>query len=156
MTIHKTRTIIFAIVLLFTAGVATAYACGIYIPREGEGSVVQERALIRWLDGTQDIVLEMSVTGAAKEAAWILPVPAPATLQLGDAAIFDVLQELTKPEIKEQVVRGDGAVGGTAPTGKGVSVLNRQTLGPFDVSSLTATDADALAQWLDENGYIFP
>jgi len=141
-------------VLLFTVGVATASACGIYIPKEGDGGVVQERALVRWLDGVEDVVLEMSVSGETQEAAWIFPVPAPAKVQLGDAAIFDVLEELTKPQIEEKVIYGEGAVGG-APPGKGVTLLERQTLGPFDVSSLAATDADALRTWLDENGYTF-
>ena len=152
---NKLRPGLLALVLLFTVGVAKASACGVYIPKEGDSGVVQERALVRWLDGVEDVLLEMSVTGEAKEAAWIFPVPAPAKVQLGDAAIFDVLEELTKPVIEEKIVYGEGAVGGAAP-GKGVTVLERQILGPFDVSSLAATDADALRTWLDENGYTFP
>lgn len=142
--------------LIIALDIAPALACGIYLPREGEGNIVQERALVRWLDGAEDIVMEMSVTGDTPEAAWILPVPAPATAQLADAKLFDELQEFTKPTERVEVVYGDGDfAGGAAPPGA-VTVLGRQSLGPFEVSSLAATDAGALDQWLAENGYKFP
>jgi hypothetical protein len=35
-------------------------------------------------------------------------------------------------------------------------VLERLELGPFEVSNLAASDATALADWLEENGYSFP
>jgi hypothetical protein len=37
-----------------------------------------------------------------------------------------------------------------------VLLLQRQTLGPFDVSTLAASDASALSDWLAGNGYTFP
>ena len=70
---------------------AAACGCGVYIPGEGEARVVQERALIRGDGRTEDIVMELSVEGRSREAAWILPVPWGATVQLGAARLFDVL-----------------------------------------------------------------
>jgi hypothetical protein len=35
-------------------------------------------------------------------------------------------------------------------------LLEQQTLGPFEVSTLAATEAAALSDWLAENGYDFP
>src|SRR5688572_18062908 len=146
-----------AALALFAAPVA-ACGCGIYIPQEGDVRVGQERALILWEAGQEDIVLELGVEGSSAEAAWIFPVPSPATAQLGDARIFETLQELTKPWPKKVYdffpdFSLRGGVGAGAP---GVSVLNRQTLGPFDVSSLAASDANALSAWLAMNGYTFP
>lgn len=150
------------VVLLFAAP-AEACGCGAYIPREGEGMVVQERALVRWDGQTEDIVMALGVQGNTTEAAWIMPVPAEATVQLGEAKLFDTLQELTKPRVEYRyglippVALGagaapDGAVGGAAP----VTLLRQQTLGPFEVSTLAATDAAALSDWLADNGYTFP
>ncbi|MCK6624353.1 MAG: DUF2330 domain-containing protein [Anaerolineae bacterium] len=149
--------------LLFAAAPAEACGCGVYIPREGEGTVVQERALVRWDGQTEDIVMALGVQGNTTEAAWIMPVPAEATVQLGQAELFDTLQELTKPRVEYRYglippstfgpgAAMDGAVGGAAP----VMLLQQQTLGPFEVSTLAATDASALSDWLADNGYTFP
>lgn len=143
--------------LLVIASAATAIACGIYIPREGDGVIAQERALIRHVDGVETIVLELAVTGEASSAVWILPVPNPAKVELGDAAIFAELETITAPRIETRYTNPDfdGAAGAAPPRG-GVTVFERQTLGPFDVTSLTGDDAEAVAAWLEENGYDFP
>jgi hypothetical protein len=89
-------------------------------------------------------------------------VPAIATVELGNADIWDELAELTKPVIvteKRYVNPFDFglAAGGAAPEGVGgappVTVLSRQTLGPFDVATLAATDSAALESWLADNGF---
>ncbi|HQX17608.1 MAG TPA: DUF2330 domain-containing protein [Anaerolineales bacterium] len=133
---------------------AEACGCGIYFPLEGEASVSEEHVLIRWDGKTEDIVMTLGVLGSSSEAAVVFPVPARAEVQLADAEIFDALQELTKPIVEKQIALFP-MVGGTdgAPGGAAVTLLERQTLGPFDVSTLAATDADALGNWLAENGY---
>jgi hypothetical protein len=118
--------------------------------------------LITWDGQTEEIVMELAVTGEASEAAWIVPVPSPAETELADAAIFDALQDYTKPELKPQYqLFPDLALGGsTADEGVGaappVTVLSRQRLGDYDVASLAATDAAELTAWLEENGFSFP
>lgn len=150
------RSTLIAILLLFGSA-AVALACGIYLPREGDGVIGQERALIRHVDGVETIVLELSVTDETTEAAWILPVPNPAEVALGDARIFDELAEITAPRIEVRYYdpNNDG-VGSAAPGAAGVTVFARQMLGPFDVVSLSGDDADAVAGWLEENGFTFP
>jgi len=148
---------VFISLLLLLATTAVAIACGIYIPREGNGVIGQERALIRHVDGIETIVLELSVTDATSDAAWILPVPNPAEVALGDDRIFDELAEITAPRIEVRYYdpNSDG-VGSAAPGSAPVTVFSRQMLGPFDVVSLTGEDADAVAAWLEENGFTFP
>lgn len=150
------------LMVLFAAAPAEACGCGVYIPREGEGSVVQERALVRWDGQTEDIVMALGVQGNTSEAAWIMPVPTKATVKLGEAKLFDTLQELTKPRVEQRygllppISLGAGAAPEGAVGGAPVMLLNQQTLGPFEVSTLAATDAAALSNWLADNGYIFP
>lgn len=154
---------ILLITLLIVTPPANACGCGVYIPREGAGGVIQERALVRWDGQTEEIVMALGVQGQSSEAAWIMPVPAEATVKLGEAKLFDVLQELTKPKVEQRYgiewplafggsMALDGAIGGAAP----VTLLRQQTLGPFEISTLAATDAAALSQWLADNGYTFP
>ncbi len=69
------------VALLLLAAPAAACGCGAHIPREGEARVGQERALIRWDGRTEDIVMELGVEGRSQEAAWIVPVPAQATVK---------------------------------------------------------------------------
>ncbi|MCC6501119.1 MAG: DUF2330 domain-containing protein [Anaerolineales bacterium] len=140
--------------LAFAVTPAQACGCGIYVPLDGEASVSEELVLIRWDGQTEDIVMTLGVLGSSSEAAVVFPVPARADVKLADAEIFDALQELTKPVVKKRIAffQMAGSAEGAAP-GSAVTLLERQTLGPFDVSTLAATDADALGNWLAENGY---
>jgi hypothetical protein len=133
-----------------------ACGCGAYVPHDGDGFVSQEQALLRWDGATEQIVMSLGVLGASKEAAVIMPVPSRATVKLGDGKIFDQLRDLTKPLVRiEKRSRGLALGVGAAPpeAAARVTVLDRQTLGPFDVSTLAATDAEALSTWLRDNGY---
>jgi hypothetical protein len=161
-TILKIWLAAFLSLLAFSASTAYACGCGIYIPREGEANVSQERALVRWDGQRQDIALSLGVLGASKEAAIILPIPSRAEVQLADVDLFDELTEMTKPLEREEiewVLNFGGGVGSGAPEAvgggppRGVNVLSRQEIGPFDVANLAATDSTALQNWLDENGF---
>jgi hypothetical protein len=160
MILRLIRPIALAVLLTFVLLTLPAQACGCggYVPRDGDAQVTQERALLRWDGRTEDIVMALNVQGSSNEAAWILPVPSRAQVKLSDAKIIDELQGLTKPLIKEErTIRALGGAMGAAPPGAGapVTVLERRTLGPFDVSNLAASDANALSEWLKTNGYQF-
>jgi hypothetical protein len=140
-----------ALTWAFAATPAGACGCGIYLPLEGEASVSEEHVLIRWDGQTEDIVMTLGVLGSSKEAAVIFPVPTRATVKLADAAVFDALEELTKP--KDKYILAILPIMGSGAVPSSVTLLERQTLGPFDVSTLAATDANALGDWLAANGY---
>jgi hypothetical protein len=140
-----------------------ACGCGVYIPRESDGGgVQQERALVRWDGRTEDIVMELDVTGSTSAAAWILPVPGQAEVRLANNALFHDLFELTKPRIetvRRHAIPSFGAgsdYDGVTAGSRAVTLLQRLALGPLDVSMLAASDAMALTGWLEENGYTFP
>jgi hypothetical protein len=77
-------------------------------------------------------------------------------VQLADPRLFDTLQELTKPLVRVKQVWSVSSIPSGATGGAAVTLLDRQALGPFDVSTLAANDAHALDQWLSTNGYPFP
>ncbi|WP_369246275.1 DUF2330 domain-containing protein [Streptomyces sp. R41] len=153
--------------------VAPAYACGCgaMIPdSQRHVTVNRELSAVRW-DGRQEqIVMSLTVTGDARKAAWIMPVPHRATVKLGDSKLFDQLGAATAPEHRtrhyfwpdngdwpftDDTESGDAAprAGASAPS---VGVVGRERLGPFDVARLTATDSDALGDWLADNGFQLP
>ncbi|KOV01669.1 MULTISPECIES: DUF2330 domain-containing protein [Streptomyces] len=152
--------------------ISPAYACGCgaMIP-DGQTAigVDRETSVVRWDGRTEQIVMRFTVGGNAQRAAWIMPVPGRATVELGDGDMFDELRELTRPERKTRTyfwprsgdwpfshVTSDGA-GAPAPgAAPPVGVVGREQLGDFDVARLTATDPDALKNWLESNGFKLP
>ncbi|MFJ9242834.1 DUF2330 domain-containing protein [Streptomyces sp. NPDC101776] len=149
---------------------AWACGCGALVPTAAQQIAVgREASVVRW-DGRQEqIVMRLTVTGDTRQAAWIMPVPHRATATLGDPALFDTLNGITAPVHRDRyhfwpqdgdwpLVSGD--VGGGPPPGAatapGVGVVGRERLGPFDVARLTATDPDALGDWLNTNGFVLP
>lgn len=154
--------------------VAPAYACGCgaMVPDDQRSVYVsRERSVVRWDGREEQIVMSLTVSGDARTAAWIMPVPNRATVELGDAALFDQLDEETAPAYEKReyfwprsddwpfdMFEGDGAVGDAAPGDprSSVDVVGRERLGPFDVARLTATDSGALGNWLDDNGFRLP
>ncbi|MFF7751143.1 DUF2330 domain-containing protein [Streptomyces sp. NPDC007971] len=151
--------------------IAPAYACGCgaMIPQASQRiSVASEQSVLRW-DGRQEqIVMRLTVGGDARDAAWIMPVPHRATVELGDPALFDQLNQAIAPVHRTRYhfwpKNGDwpfeshDTVGAAAPppAAAGVGVVGRQRLGPFDVARLTATDPAALDTWLRGHGFTFP
>ncbi|MFD8413670.1 DUF2330 domain-containing protein [Streptomyces sp. NPDC059650] len=153
--------------------VSPAYACGCgaMVP---DGStrigVSRETSAVHWDGRTEDIVMRFTVGGNARRAAWIMPVPTRATVELGDGDLFHELDRLTRPESRARyhflpdsgdwpfsTGSRDGAAEAPAPgAGAPVGVVGREQLGDFDVARLTATDPDALRQWLESNGFTMP
>lgn len=148
--------------------IAPAYACGCgaMIPdRNQRIGVDRESSAVRWDGRTEQIVMRFTVHGTAEKAAWVMPVPGRADVELGDAKLFDELERLTRPEHRDRHYfwpRGDdwpfagGAsdgAGAAPPRAGAVGVVGRERLGPFDVARLTATDPKALGGWLEENGF---
>ncbi|MFD7257665.1 DUF2330 domain-containing protein [Streptomyces sp. NPDC059874] len=153
--------------------ISPAYACGCgaMVPHgQSRIGVDRETSVVRWDGRTEQIVMRFTVRGDAERAAWIMPVPGRATVQLGDGKLFDELVEQTRPQHKTRHYFWprdrdwpfssnitDGA--GAALPGAGdpaVGVVGRERLGDFDVARLTATDPDALKDWLESNGFTLP
>ncbi|WP_404961912.1 DUF2330 domain-containing protein [Streptomyces sp. 147326] len=150
---------------------AYACGCGAMVP-DGQSriGVDRETSVVRWDGRTEQIVMRFTVGGDAHRAAWIMPVPGRATVELGDGDVFGALRDLTRPERKARHYfwprdrdwpfssGRDGLVGATPPgaADASVGVVGREQLGDFDVARLTATDPDALKTWLETNGFKLP
>ncbi|WP_328482213.1 MULTISPECIES: DUF2330 domain-containing protein [unclassified Streptomyces] len=151
--------------------VAPAYACGCgaLVPGDQREVVVgREVSAVRWDGAREQIVMRLTVGGDAERAAWIMPVPHRATVELGDPELFDQLAAATAPVHRTRhhfwPQDGDwplttgGDTAGAPPPGAvaGVGVTGRERLGPFDVARLTATDPSDLDDWLRRNGFALP
>ena len=147
---------------------AWACACGGYLPdAESRARVFGENALVRFDGGQEEIVLSMSVQGQSKRAAWIMPVPSAAKVELGESGLFERMQSMTRPIVKTRKTywpfrdlgimgRSGESVGGAPRAGAGVDVRQQMVLGPFQVARLGGTSGAAVAAWLLANGYAVP
>ncbi|MGW1405067.1 DUF2330 domain-containing protein [Streptomyces sp. NPDC002403] len=153
--------------------ISPAYACGCgaMVPSgDAQVAVGQETSVVDWDGRTEQIVMRLTVRGNAPEAAWIMPVPHRATVELGDPGLFSELSVLTEPELvtthyfwprsHDWPFSGSGSVGDSAAppsaAAPSVQVVGRERLGPFDVARLASTDPDALQKWLSDNGFELP
>jgi hypothetical protein len=139
-----------------------ACGCGALITRTDSGVDVAEETSIVHYDGRQEeIVMRLSVRSQLRDAAWLMPTPARARVTLGERVWFDQLHRLTVPAVvrhRHWLPRFDhrSYSGAPARPGGGVGVLERQRLGPFQVTTLSAGDSKALAAWLTAHGYDLP
>ncbi|NJP66517.1 DUF2330 domain-containing protein [Streptomyces sp. ventii] len=144
---------------------AHACGCGAMVTADGsELLVTEETSVVVWDgDGTQQIVMRLTVDGDAAAAAWVMPVPGRAEVTLAEPELFTELDAVVAPERRvdryfwprpgdwpraEQDTAGSSE--GSAPP---VEVVSQDRLGPFDVSRLAAGDPAALARWLENHGF---
>lgn len=167
------RRVSVAAVLAFIAAIAAStiptMACGGFFCRQVPIDQAGEQIIFRQ-DGDQvTAVILIQYVGDAEDFSWVVPVPGIPDLSVGSDLVFQPLERATRPQFNLLV---DGApcfnplffLGGfaAAPTlgldslsaaDGGVEILQRLAVGPFDVEVVTSDDAEALAVWLDENGY---
>ena len=149
-------------ILISLVSFGLAAADGMFVPTEQQWLEGRERALINepeqkavvfFSKGTEQLIISPSYDGQASNFAWIVPVPARPKVEILKGAIFHELSKLTEP--KRPKFRSEkSAQSLSAPAG--VTVLERKTVGAYDVSVLSATDGQALMKWLKANKYHMP
>jgi hypothetical protein len=149
---------------LASTGGLVARADGYVIPEPMPSSSIMadQRAVLVYQDGREDLVISVGLDLAALDAgaqmAWVIPVPSTPQVQAADAALFDELDQLSAPEIvyKTEYRRGHGwgLSAGNAPPP--VQVLERKQVGVYDVAVLTSGEGHALLDWLHAEGFAVP
>ena len=114
-----------------------------------------QKALIFFRDGTEQLVISPSFDGATGDFAWVVPVPARPKVKVLEGAPFHELARLVEPAPPRSMSAKMSAPAAGRPSGP-VTVLERKTVGDYDVSVLSSTDANALMHWLETNSYHLP
>lgn len=150
-----------------TVSPAWACGCGGYVPDAASRARVSgETALVRYDGTTEQIHLSMAVNGNSRTAAWIMPVPSAAQVELGRDGLFNQLAYETRTRIQYRTThrpsfklprtmagRDRDGSGGAPTAGAGVQVRGQMLIGPFQVVRLGATDAAEITSWLTGHGY---
>ncbi|MEZ4436507.1 MAG: DUF2330 domain-containing protein [bacterium] len=149
--------------LLAPLAPAAAHACGgVFAPVEAEATIAfdTQTALIHRRPDRVDVHLRMTIAPGAETFSWVLPAPQGATLDLGDDALFDTLDGLTRPVITIEHVGGGGLCSGDAAAGAGgppdLDIEELGRIGEYDYAIIATGDATAAVTWLTDNGFAVP
>jgi hypothetical protein len=146
-----------AVLFLLSTTAAPVLADGCFFPDSMYRDLYEsaQKAVILYGNSTEHLILSVSFEGDAEEFAWVIPVPDKPEIVVTDPELFWELSDLTISAISTP---GFGCLRheGLAPSPDGVDVIQEQVVGPYATAILSATNATALADWLNANGYVFP
>ncbi len=121
-----------------------------------------QRALIRFDadTGYQRMILQVDFQGSTGDFAWLVPVPAlPDTLATAEFDILSECSRLTEPIMRHREIEGCGEDkyptyhDGSADN-RDVTVYENRAVGPYHTLVLGAENASALADSLEDWGYL--
>lgn len=136
-------------------GIAAACACGGVVSSDPTARIADEEALVAMNDGSENIVMRLSLQSKADNAALIVPTPTPATVTASSPSLFGELDALSAPRVETRrhwkfslPLLAGGAQSAAPPT-----VVAQVQLGPLEATTLTGGDESGVRQWLDSHGY---
>ncbi len=150
---------------LSLAGPEAAKACGGFFCTTAPMDQAGERILFAARDGVVTTHVQIQYSGEAADFAWVLPVPSPPEIRVSRDELFSQLDFATSPIFSLDL---DGAydrcgyqvedfLGGCSTCaqtdGFPVEVVSRDRVGPYESVVITAEDAEAVVDWLTDNGY---
>jgi hypothetical protein len=147
------------VLFLLSTTAAPVLADGCFFPDSMYRDLYEsaQKAVILYGNSTEHLILSVSFEGDAEDFAWVIPLPDKPEIAVTDAELFWELSDFTATEIPSPGFGCSFFGGPTAPGGQeGVDVIEEQVVGPYATAILSATNATALVDWLNANGYIFP
>ena len=153
--------VVIALLILVPLLCGTARADGFMVPDEATWKMMMERsyinepeqkAVIFFSKGKEDLIISPSYEGAADRFAWIIPVPARPKVDILKGALFHELKDIVAPPRPP----AGKSLGKQSAPALMVEVLERKVVGAYDVSVLRSSDGKALLNWLKANKYHVP
>ncbi|WP_437677465.1 DUF2330 domain-containing protein [Sorangium sp. So ce131] len=168
-----TKVVAFALsgAALSLAHVEEAEACGGCLAPQSENTQVTSHRMILSISPEATTLWDqITYSGEPSEFAWVLPVVGLADVELSSDALFELLDQTTAVQVFSPQLNcpssfcgastgaGGGAFGGAVPDAAdgGVTVIAQETVGPYETVQLSASEPNALRNWLDRNGYNIP
>jgi hypothetical protein len=96
----------FATVLIFIFFICRfSYADGVYLPevRKKIPDIPVQRAVVKYLNGVETLIIESTFDGEGNNFGWIIPVPnKPSKLEKVSPGLLKTLSFQVQPEIKQK------------------------------------------------------
>ena len=146
-----------------------AHACGCLAPPDPSVPIVQagERILFAMADGVVTAHIQIQYSGEPEQFAWLVPMPALPTYELGTDELFTQVIASTQPRYRLIADTPDFCTEPPPspfppppppppPPPSGGPLVSRDTLGPFDIAVLKADDQQEMLGWLSDNRFFVP
>lgn len=160
--------------LALVAAPGTASACGGFFCNQQAIDQTGEHILF-YVDGDEiEAHVRIDYEGPSEEFAWIVPTPDVPTVGVSAEFLFTRMTQALSPQFYlnwreigncqyrwQDEFDSDGlGSGGGVPTaeddGDGVTVVQVDSVGPYDFAVLQAINVESLFDWLEQNGYFIP
>jgi hypothetical protein len=165
-----------------TAALASAFlvttpadACGGCFVPATESTVVTGHRMALSVSRTQAVLWDqIQYAGDPADFSWVLPIKPGARVEVASDAFFEALDAATGTTVQSPFEGCASPSGGGSGFGcgasadalsagessgyndNGVQVVHKGTVGPYETVTLSATDPNALRDWLTTNGYEVP
>ncbi|MEE2779858.1 MAG: DUF2330 domain-containing protein, partial [Myxococcota bacterium] len=163
-------TTVLALVVFFKP--APAHACGGFFCNNMSMDQTGEQ-IVFGVDGpTVTATIQIAFAGDADDFGWVIPVLQAPEISLAPRSMFTTLRGNTEPSHWLQWDYSEGSCGAMmmaesgmddsdfadpAPNAGGaVNVIDASEVGPYDTVTLESNDAEALFEWLNDNGFVQP
>ncbi|OIO27684.1 hypothetical protein AUJ16_02710 [Candidatus Micrarchaeota archaeon CG1_02_60_51] len=144
--------------ILLLAGLVSADG-GVIPNPYGTAFAPEQKAAIFWDGSTEKMILSTKIVSDDSTAmAWVVPIQSsspPTITQADNAIFFDLANLFSGLRVYDRAYGGIG-LGAAAQNAAGVEVVQSMKIDVYDVTVLKATNASALLDWLNENGFAFP
>lgn len=112
-------------------------------------------AFLAYTDGKQIVIMQPEFKGNASEFAIIYPTPSRPEVTEGPVTLFEELNNATNPRVERNNIALQRAASVKNTSEQSVTVIEQKDVGDYTATVLTATNADDLVEWLEENRYNF-
>lgn len=127
---------------------------GVFPPHDSYIYETKQRAVIVHEDNRETLILSIIFQGDSKDFAWVIPTPSQPEVDKGQKQLFNALEELTSH--KESYGVATPGLGSKGVEEEAVTVHEVKQVDIYDIAVLSATDENALFNWLNDNGYTYP
>lgn len=147
---------VLAIGYIFIPGIIKADG-GVFPPPYYQIQESGQKAAIFYEKGKETLILSITFKGDAKDFGWVIPVPQKPEITKGSDEIFTSLQEIVQKYQRYGPMTIEMApMMGLGEMVEPVTVIETKKIDYYEIAVLSATDSQALAKWLSENGYQYP
>ncbi|MHB1001928.1 MAG: DUF2330 domain-containing protein [Armatimonadota bacterium] len=158
MKVRHVLTISMLVLLIY----GTAFSDGAMFSHRSsadKGIVVKEpeqQAVVLFTGSEEQLIISPTYKGPAGRFAWVIPVPTMPKVDTADMRIFNELKTLLPPKAQRSGVKGGlGGISGKDEK-PAVEVLERKTIGGYDMSVIKSADGTELFKWLQDNEFHLP
>jgi hypothetical protein len=151
----KITVAVLALFLISTQSAAAMCTWGVF-PQEREYEPLDAtEAFISYADGVQTLVLQAEWKGDVTDFTIVYPTPSKPEVEAGPEQIFTELDAVTNPWIQPDFMFNETMAVKTSAESEDqtVTVVEEKQVGEYEVTILTATDAEDLVAYLEDNDY---